>query len=90
MIFGSAPPLTGRGITVGSHRGAPAGMPTWIHDVDGVDSVDPGVMDGAWANVCPGGIYIYIILLGMYSGGDVHYYFFCFVPGKNRVYRDMR
>ena len=34
--------------------------------------------------------YIYIILLGMYSGGDVHYYFFCFVPGKNRVYRDMR
>ena len=78
MIFGSAPPLTGRGITVGSHRGAPAGMPTWIHDVDGVDSVDPGVMDGAWANVCPGGIYIYIILLGMYSGGGCTLLFFLF------------
>ena len=50
------PPLTGRGITVGSNCGAPAGMPTWIHDVDGVDSVDRGVMDGAWANVRPGGI----------------------------------
>ena len=90
MIFGSAPPLTGRGITVGSHRGAPAGTPTWIHDVDGVDSVDPGVMDGAWANVRPGRIYIYIILLGMYSVGMYTTIFFCFVPGKNRVYRDMR